>query len=56
VTFEQADHTLVCRKIYEQPLDPAAIPADIMRSTYSDMGTHTLFIGEIVSAILGGEA
>lgn len=56
VTFEQADHTLVCRKIYEQPLDRAAIPADIMKGMYSDMGTHTLFVGEILSAVLGGEA
>jgi flavin reductase (DIM6/NTAB) family NADH-FMN oxidoreductase RutF len=48
VGFEQADTTLVCRKIYQQPLDPAAVPAEVMASTYANMGTHTLFIGEIV--------
>ena len=52
VTFEEADHTLVCKKLYEQPLDPAAIPSDIMKSTYADMGTHTLFIGEILSVVV----
>lgn len=52
VTFEQADTTLVCKKIYEQPLDSKEIPAEVMESTYSDMGTHTLFIGEIIAAIV----
>lgn len=51
VTFEQADTTLVCHKIYQQPLDPKEIPADVMASTYANMGTHTLFIGEIVAVV-----
>lgn len=51
VSFEQADTTLVCKKIYEQPLDPKAIPAEVMAETYATMGTHTLFVGEIVSAL-----
>lgn len=52
IGFEQADTTLVCRKLYEQPLDPEAIPPEIMASTYADMGTHSLFIGEIVEALV----
>jgi flavin reductase (DIM6/NTAB) family NADH-FMN oxidoreductase RutF len=52
VSFEQADTTLICRKLYEQPLDPAAIPAEIMASTYANMGTHTLFMGEITKALV----
>jgi flavin reductase (DIM6/NTAB) family NADH-FMN oxidoreductase RutF len=53
VSFAQADTTLVCRKIYEQPLDPNAIPAEVMASKYANMDPHTLFIGEIVSALRG---
>lgn len=52
MSFEQADTTLICHKLYEQPLDPKAIPAEIMASTYADMGTHTLFIGEIAKALV----
>jgi flavin reductase (DIM6/NTAB) family NADH-FMN oxidoreductase RutF len=51
VSFEQADTVLVCRKIYEQPLDPKAIPAEVMAKTYATMGTHTLFVGEITSVL-----
>jgi flavin reductase (DIM6/NTAB) family NADH-FMN oxidoreductase RutF len=51
VSFEQADTILACRKVYEQPLDPAAIPADVMATTYADMLPHTHYIGEIVAAI-----
>lgn len=52
IGFEQADTTLICHKLYMQPTDPAAIPAEIMVSTYANMGTHTRFMGEIVKAIV----
>ena len=48
VTFEEADTTIVCRKLMEQPLDPAAIPAEVMQKYYQTMGVHSMFIGEIV--------
>lgn len=51
MTFQQADTTLVCRKIYTQALDPAAIPDWAMRAHYVDMQTHTLFVGQIISAL-----
>ena len=51
VTFAEADLTLVCRKMLEQPLDPAAIPAEVMEKYYRAMGVHTMFIGEILEAI-----
>lgn len=50
VTFAEADVTLVCRKLYSQPLDPQAIPAEVMGKFYTDMGTHTHFIGQILEA------
>lgn len=51
VTFEQADTTLVCRKIYAQPLDPGAVPAFARERFYRDMREHTLFMGRIESVL-----
>ena len=51
MTFEQADTTLVCQKIYTQPLDPEAIPPRTMKHFYRNMGTHTLFMGQILRVL-----
>ncbi|MGI6217003.1 MAG: flavin reductase family protein [Coriobacteriales bacterium] len=51
MSFEQADTILVCRKMYKQPLDPNAIPKEVMSSFYESMPPHTHFIGEIIAAI-----
>lgn len=50
VTFEQALVTLVCRKLYSQPLDFAGLPEDVVNQYYQDGEVHTHFIGEIVEA------
>lgn len=50
VTFEEADLTIVCRKLYEQPMDTGAIPADVANEFYRTMGVHSRFIGEIIDA------
>lgn len=51
VTFAEAEVTLVCRKLYEQPLDKAALPQDVVEQYYSDQPAHTHFVGQIVKAI-----
>lgn len=51
MTFEQADTTLVCKKIYRQPLDVQAIPKFAMSAHYQNMEPHELFIGQIESVI-----
>jgi flavin reductase (DIM6/NTAB) family NADH-FMN oxidoreductase RutF len=51
ITFEQADTTLVCKKLYTQPLDPAQIPPEDMNEYYRTMEPHTLFMGQILSVV-----
>lgn len=51
VTFEEATLTIVCKKIFQQPIDPQALPAWVMEQYYQTMGVHDRFMGEIVDVI-----
>ena len=51
VSFAQAHTTLVCRKLYAQAMDPAAIPADIMDRMYGGETPHKIYIGEITEIL-----
>lgn len=51
MTFAEASTTIVCKKIYMQAIDLAAVPDDVMarlgtRLYYQE--AHTVFVGEIV--------
>ena len=48
VGFAEAECTLVCRKMFMQPLDPARIPAEIVQALYRDDAPHDLYLGEVV--------
>ena len=48
VSFEQAQTTLVCRKLYYNDLDPENIPQEVMDSCYSGDPIHRMYIGEVV--------
>lgn len=48
VTFREAEVTLVCRKIYRQDLDPAAMPPEMVQKYYTEDAPHTMFVGEVV--------
>ncbi len=54
VTFEEARLTIVCHKIYEQPIELARVPAEVMdrigASLYQRQA-HTAFVGEIVDVL-----
>lgn len=52
VTFEQAKVTLLCRKIYRQDMDTAAMPADVVADFYEIEAAHTMYIGEVTDVIL----
>lgn len=52
--FAQAKLTLVCKKLYAQAMDAAAIPEDIMQAQYGSAEPHKLYIGEVI-AILNRE-
>ena len=49
VTFEEASLTVVCKKIFQQPIDPDALPAWVKEQYYQSMGVHERFMGEIVA-------
>lgn len=50
--FGEARLVLVCRKRFAQPMDPANIPADVIEKQYPNRDFHTLYIGEIVEALV----
>ena len=50
--FQQARLTLVCRKLYAQEMDPAAMPAWVRDKWYPGQDYHTMYIGQIVKAFI----
>jgi len=51
MSFEEAEITLVCKKMFKQELDVANMPADVAKAMYEGQAPHDMFIGEIVDII-----
>ena len=51
VSFAEAECTLVCKKLFMQPLDPARLPAEIVQALYQTDAPHDMYIGEVVEII-----
>lgn len=51
VMFEQAEVTLLCRKIYWQDLNRDAMIDDVVHTYYETEAPHRMFIGEVVRVI-----
>jgi len=51
VTFEQAEVTLVCRKIYRQDLIRDTMPEEVIARLYTDEEPHTMYVGEVVEIL-----
>ena len=51
VTFEEAEVTLVCRKLFMQRLELENMPDDIVKTYYEGDAPHDMYIGEIVKII-----
>ena len=51
VTFEEAQTTLVCKKLFSQLLPKERIPEEIVKECYSDDAEHVMFIGEVTRII-----
>lgn len=51
VTFEEAEVTILCKKIFMQRLDIEKMPEDIRNSFYSDNDPHDMYIGEVVEIL-----
>ncbi|MBQ8995112.1 MAG: flavin reductase [Oscillospiraceae bacterium] len=54
VTFEEAQCTFVCKKIYAAPFIAELVPEFAHEKYYTDEEEHIVFIGE-VTEIIGGE-
>jgi flavin reductase (DIM6/NTAB) family NADH-FMN oxidoreductase RutF len=48
VTFEQAEYTLVCRKMASQFIDPAGFIDSSIENNYAQKDYHKMYIGEIL--------
>ena len=51
VSFAEAEITLVCRKMYMQPLETARMPEEIARAIYGNDAPHDMYLGEVVDVI-----
>lgn len=51
MTFEEAEVTLVCRKLFCQRLDTENMSSDIAKQFYEDQAEHDMYIGEDVEII-----
>lgn len=51
VTFEEAQVTLVCKKLYGQQIDKALLPAEVVNQYYTEMPVHAHFVGQIVKVL-----
>lgn len=51
VTFEEAEVTLVCRKLFMQRLDPENILDEGVKAFYKNDAPHDAYIGEVVEII-----
>ncbi|MBE7007927.1 MAG: hypothetical protein E7422_02070 [Ruminococcaceae bacterium] len=53
VTFEQAETTIVCRKLYWQDLTRSVMPQDVVSTYYKEEEPHRMYVGEVVDIIRG---
>ena len=51
VTFEEAEVTLVCRKLFCQPMPEENIPQEILSQYYQDHDIHDMYIGEVIEIL-----
>lgn len=49
--FEQASLVLICRKLAEQPMDPACFIDPAIEKNYPNKDYHKIFVGEIVKVL-----
>ncbi|MCR5108475.1 MAG: flavin reductase family protein [Lachnospiraceae bacterium] len=51
VTFEEAEVTFVCKKVFKQRIPIDMVPKDARETFYSDGDPHDMYIGEVVEVI-----
>ncbi|SOB92352.1 flavin reductase family protein [Pseudobutyrivibrio ruminis] len=48
ITFEEAEVTLVCRKLISQRLEPENMIPEIAKQFYENEAQHDMYVGEVV--------
>ena len=51
IDFEEANCTILCKKIYYQDFDLSQIPEDAVQKYYLEEAPHRMYIGEVVKII-----
>ena len=52
VVFQQAELTLICRKIYRQDMDKSLLDPEIASSDYDpEEPAHTMYVGEVINTV-----
>ncbi len=51
VTYQEADVTLVCRKMYHQDMVRENMPENVVEKMYTPEEPHTMYIGEVIDII-----
>lgn len=51
MTFQEAEVTIVCRKLFRQRLAPENMPKDVVERFYGDQDWHDMYIAEVVDII-----
>ncbi len=51
VTFDKAEVTLLCKKIYQQDMIKENMPADVIKTYYETEAPHRMFVGEVIKVI-----
>ena len=47
IAFEEAEVTLLCKKLFRQQLDVKAMPKEIAEKLYSSDAPHDMYIGAV---------
>lgn len=53
ITYEEAEITFLCRKIYRADMLTMHMPVDVVNEFYTPEEPHTLYIGEVIKIIEG---
>jgi len=52
VTFEEAEITMTCKKLYYQDIDPANFQYEEIDKNYPNKDYHRMYLGEIISCVV----
>lgn len=51
VTFDKAEITIVCKKIYWQDMKRDMMPEDVVKTYYETEEPHRMYVGEVIKVI-----